>query len=284
DPNLALNAYFLFYKMFNINCEECLVTTDHGIYINLILNNITSILISKNILSENTLDLNKTKSLKRMRADSRIGPHNKNIISIIFGSLLGDGYAEYRSKGNGTRISFYQEGIHLSYLLWLHKLLSDLEYCNPTIPDIQKRLGTKGVVRKIIRFNTWTYSSFNWIQELWYVNGKKSIPSNIGDYLDPLALAIWIMDDGSKSVPGLKLSTNSFSYSECLLLIKVLYENFNIKASIQSVRRVRSTPHTGSGYQKPQYCIYIWKESMPLLSEIVEPYVHSSMKYKLGKW
>jgi hypothetical protein len=31
-----------------------------------------------------------------------------------------------------------------------------------------------------------------------------------------------------------------------------------------------------------QYHIYIWKESMPLLREIVLPYVHSSMKYKLS--
>jgi hypothetical protein len=41
------------------------------------------------------------------------------------------------------------------------------------------------------------------------------------------------MDDGCKSGSGLKLSTNSFSYSDCLLLVKVLYDNFNIKASVQ---------------------------------------------------
>jgi LAGLIDADG DNA endonuclease family len=42
------------------------------------------------------------------------------------------------------------------------------------------------------------------------------------------------MDDGTKVGPGLKLSTNSFSYLECVLLIKTLYDNFNIKASVQS--------------------------------------------------
>jgi LAGLIDADG DNA endonuclease family. len=78
------------------------------------------------------------------------------------------------------------------------------------------------------------------------------------------------MDDGGKVDQGLKLSTNSFSYSDCNLLIKVLHENFNIKASVQS-----------TGVYN-QYNIYIWKESMPLLREIVLPYVHSSMKYKLG--
>ena len=76
------------------------------------------------------------------------------------------------------------------------------------------------------------------------------------------------MDDGSKVGVGLKLSTNCFTYSDCTLLIKVLYDNFNIKSTIQS---------TGKDYQ---YNLYIWKESMPLLREIVLPYVHPSMKYK----
>ena len=205
----------------------------------------------------------------RVRADKRIGPHNKNILEILFGSLLGDGHAEYRSKGKGTRFTFYQEGSHVSYLLWLHDLLSESGYCSNRLPEIQTRLSVKGKVRKIIRFRTWTYTSFNWIRSLWYVNNIKVVPSNIGAFLTPIALAIWIMDDGSKSNQGLKLSTNSFTYIECIFLTKVLYENFNLKASVQSAGVAN------------QYSIYIWKESMPKLREIVLPYVHSSMKYKL---
>ena len=208
-------------------------------------------------------------NLSRIRADRRIGPHNKIVLDIIFGSLLGDGHAERRIIGNGTRLTFYQEGTHVSYLLWLHSLFSELGYCSSNVPEIQTRLGSKGIVRKIIRFRTWTFSSFNWIHDLWYINGVKVIPSNIGDFLTPLALAIWIMDDGGKVNQGLKLSTNSYTYSECLFLVKVLYDNFNLKASVQS---------TGVS---DQYQIYIWKESLPLLREIVLPYVHSSMKYKL---
>jgi ubiquinol-cytochrome c reductase cytochrome b subunit len=104
---------------------------------------------------------------------------------------------------------------------------------------------------------------------MWYKDKIKVVPSNIGEFLTPLALTIWIMNDGTKSGTGLKLCTYSFSYSECLLLVKVLYDNFNLKASIHS-----------AGLDN-QYNIYIWKESMPLLREIVLPYVHSSMKFKL---
>jgi hypothetical protein len=42
------------------------------------------------------------------------------------------------------------------------------------------------------------------------------------------------MDDGAKVGKSLKLNINSFSYNDCLLLIKALNNNFNIKASIQS--------------------------------------------------
>jgi LAGLIDADG DNA endonuclease family len=42
------------------------------------------------------------------------------------------------------------------------------------------------------------------------------------------------MDDGGKAGKGLKLSTNSFSFSDCNFLVKVLYDNFKLKASVQS--------------------------------------------------
>jgi hypothetical protein len=42
------------------------------------------------------------------------------------------------------------------------------------------------------------------------------------------------MDDGSKVNGGLKLSTNSFTYLDCLFLVNVLYKNFSLKATVQS--------------------------------------------------
>jgi hypothetical protein len=42
------------------------------------------------------------------------------------------------------------------------------------------------------------------------------------------------MDDAAKVGKGLKFSTNSFTYEECMCLVNALYNNFNIKASIQS--------------------------------------------------
>jgi hypothetical protein len=52
----------------------------------------------------------------KIKGDKRIGPHSKDIISIIFGSLLGEGDVE-RKIGNGTRITFFQEAMHVKYIL-----------------------------------------------------------------------------------------------------------------------------------------------------------------------
>jgi len=207
--------------------------------------------------------------ITRIRGLSRIGPHNRDVLSIIFGALLGDGHAEKRFGGVGTRISFFQEDIHVEYLLYLHEYLAESGYCNPKIPVITQRLGLKGKLRKVVRFSTWTYTSFNWIHEMWYKEGRKVLPDCIHEYLTPLALAIWIMDDGSKVGKGVKLSTNNFTKEECIILVSILEKNFNLKATVQSA---------GS---KEQYIIYIWKESIDRLRNIVLPYMVPEMKYKI---
>lgn len=94
-----------------------------------------------------------TLKLNRLKGIYRIGPHNIDVLSIIFGSLLGDAHCEKRLSGTGSRISFYQEGSHLKYILYLHNILSNYGYCNPKIPVITKRLG-KGKIRQIIKFST----------------------------------------------------------------------------------------------------------------------------------
>lgn len=205
----------------------------------------------------------------RLKSKYRIGPHNKDILCIIFGSLLGDAHAEKIIIGTGTRITFYLEYSHVDYMLYLHSLISMLGYCNSAVPIIGTRLGLKGKVRKTVRFSTWTYNSFNWIHEVWYVNGIKRIPDNISLYLTPLALAIWIMNDGGKVSKGLKFNINSYTYEDCLKLVLALNNNFGIKSSIQ---------YAGAGNQ---YIIHVWKESMDKLREIVGPHIIKEMRYKI---
>jgi len=225
----------------------------------------------------------------KVRALKRIGPHNYDIVSIIFGSMLGDCYAE--KHGEGTRFCFQQEGSHAAYLLWFHSYISKLGYCNKTVPQLGSRLALHGKLRKVLRFKTFTFSSFNWIEECFYIKDPdlnrriKVLPSAIEKYLSPLALAIWIMDDGGKVSGGMKLSTHNFTKKEVLLLCDILINKFGLKATIQSAApkgRVISVSSSGLRVREDQHIIYISKTSMVKLSEIVGPYIHPSMKYKLN--
>lgn len=210
--------------------------------------------------------------LTKIRSEKRIGPHNYDILSILFGSLLGDGFAE--RHGNGTRIAFYQENSHTDYLTWLHNLISGKGYCNGKIPILQSRLTKHGKLRNIIRFKTYTYTSFNWIHEAWYKDGKKVLPSNIEGYISPIALSIWIMDDGAKVSSGIKLATNNFSLPEVKILCAILNKKYNLNA----------TPNRAGDFHKKEYVIYIHKSSMERLANIVSPFMHNSMKYKLNNY
>ena len=77
------------------------------------------------------------------------------------------------------------------------------------------------------------------------------------------------MNDGGKVNEGLKLTTNLFKYEDNLYLINILYNKYKLKSTIQKTNIDN------------QYNIYIFKESMPLLINIVKPYFIPSMYYKI---
>ncbi len=210
----------------------------------------------------------------KVRAFNRIGPHNQDIISVIVGSLLGDGYASARTI-EGTRFSFKQSIIHKDYLFWLYEFFYSRGYCSNLTPRIYTRKLNKKNSKEIkvyngYEFNTFTFRSFNWIHKLFYKKGKKTINSKLDNYLTPLALAIWIMDDGDWAKPGVRLSTNIFKLQEVQFLASLLKKNWDLDCTVQKISRAN------------QYSIYIKGKSVIKLTRLVLPYIVPSMHYKLG--
>ena len=99
--------------------------------------------------------------------------------------------------------------------------------------------------------------------------GKKVIPLNISEYLTPLALAVWVMDDGGRANNGVRIAANSFTLKEVELLSDVLKSKYNLENTIQNI------------YKENQYSLYIKKQSVNNLRSIIGPYIHPSMLYKL---
>ena len=206
------------------------------------------------------------KGMQKMRANRRIGPHNKDVISIMVGSLLGDGYAE-RRRG-GIRLTIQQESSNVAYIMWFHKNLAERGYCKEDKPKRGMRIGKGGKVRYFYRLRTYTYKSLGWLYDIIYDGKKKVITKEIKEYINPLSLSIWIMNDGGRVSAGMKLSTNGFTREEVEILSGILNEKYGLDTRLHRDRE--------------KALIYVPKGSMGKLAGIVKGYIHPTMKYKLN--
>lgn len=102
----------------------------------------------------------------------------------------------------------------------------------------------------------------------------KILPLNIGDLLNPLALALWIQDDGYWN-NAVILCTDNFTYSEVLILGHVLESNFSLLNTINIKTR-------SDGTVCWRLRISSKHENLAKLREIVLPHFAPSMLYKLG--
>jgi hypothetical protein len=258
-------------------------------------------------------------SSPRVNPTKRFGPHNSDILSIFIGSLLGDGSME--KSLNGSRFVYTHAKLNGEYLLWLHQVISNLGYADITIPNIYIRkdsdLALKEELNKIsyydnyfcicnwneinfsllpnqikaqlkeaklkteksncsysysYRLRSFTFYSLNWLYEAFYPNKtRKVIPDFINIYLTPFALAVWMMDDGKPlKNKGFKFSTNSFTLKEVQILASTLKTKYNLETTIHKL-----------GLNN-KYNIYVPNTSFILLREIVKPYFHPTMLYKLN--
>lgn len=201
----------------------------------------------------------------KTRAHSRIGPHSKQVLSVLVGNLLGAGSAEKRH--GSTRFQIYMEAHQMEYVCWLHKIFSKAGYCNPKRPQIHRRIGKGNRIRYGIRFKLYSFSSLNWLYDAFYVDNVKRIPPQIGEWLDAQALAIWLMDDGGGVGSGVCLATHCFSFQDQQLLQKTLLDNFNL---ITSLHR-----------EKNHWKIYIPKNQRESLIHWVKPFLLPSMFSKI---
>ena len=219
------------------------------------------------------LNFNYTRSFHtKVRASKRIGPHNEDVLSVIVGSLLGDCYGSRRSI-EGTRFSYKQSIVHKEYLFWLFNFFYTRGYCSNLKPrEYTIILKNRSKIKEYhgYEFNTFTFRSFNWIYDMFYHKGKKIIRTEIKKYLTPLALAVWIMDDGGWVNPGVRISTYSFNLKDVEFLVSLLKELYDLDCTIQILK------------DDTQASIYIKKESVEKLQIITLPYIHKSMYYKIG--
>jgi hypothetical protein len=167
----------------------------------------------------------------------------------------------------------------------IHKFLSSRGYCNPKIPEVFEVVEKNGKTYSKLYFRTWYLQSFKELHELFYrpatENDRqlgrgneryiKRVPTNISDFINPMALAFWIMDDGSYVKD--RVSTDGFTFEEATLLQQALLQKLELKCNLQTIK-------TKSGKKQPR--LYFPKNQMPALITKVKPFIIPSMYYKLG--
>ena len=194
----------------------------------------------------------------------------QNLKEILIGLLLGDLYIQNFTKNENTNLQFEQGLVHKDYIYHLYDLFKDYCIAEPKISDRKPDYRTNKIYTRI-RFHTYVLPCFNEFYLLFYPDGKKNIPQNIGELLTPLSLAFWAMDDGNKkSNNNFIFNTNSYTLKEVELLSSVLKEKFNLDCSIQRHNK-----------NKEQFRIYIKSKSIVHFKNLVSPYFHESMLYKL---
>lgn len=193
----------------------------------------------------------------------------KEIVSQLVGHLLGDGSIHYARTSVTPYFVFTQTVKRFEYIWHVYQTLSP--YCG-RVPLINPGL-RKGTPYHFIQVVTRSYPALVPLHELFYrvsVNGNsytKVITTDLLQYLNPVSLAYWAMDDGSRTPSGFYFHTEAFTFKECYLLAAMLHYRFGLFSTIQL--------HAG----KPMIKIAV--KSMPLFRSIVSPHYHQSMLYKL---
>ena len=197
--------------------------------------------------------------------------------NVIIGSLLGDLHIQKNTgKTNRCRLRFCHSIKQKSYVDWKYAVF-EKDFCKTTKLPYQTE-------RKEYMFYTSYSDIFVRYHSMWYQKKTqkftKIVPKNIEHLLiDPIALAIWYLDDGTKrNYNACRFATQSFSLEENLLLQSTLETNFKLMVKVDK--------WWGKKNQKYMYGLSIPSENKSFLTfkNIIYPFVKTeipSMLYKL---
>jgi recombination protein RecA len=174
--------------------------------------------------------------------------------SIVVGSLLGDG--AMRCKANALlEINHCFE--QRAYVDWKYRHLIDFV---GTAPKARTGNGS----RIAYRFTTLSCSELTPYYAAFYAGGVKSIPEL---ELTPLTLAVWFMDDGSKSYRAVYLNTEQFDVASQERLKRQLMSQFGIRVTLNR--------------DKTYYRLRMAVESVARFRRLIEPHLLEEFAYKL---
>ena len=191
--------------------------------------------------------------------DNTVGSLTQLQRSVIIGTLLGDGYLRIVSGRANAFLEINHSITQKEYVDWKYEVLKSV--CKSG-PIQRKGNGT----RIAYRFTTRQSEELTSLYKAFYQNGKKIIPEILE--IDPISLAVWFMDDGSRCRDrDVYLNTQQFDVEDQKKLILIL-QRMGIESSLNKDKIYRR--------------IRIKKSSVNTLFNIISPHIIPSMNYKIG--
>lgn len=187
---------------------------------------------------------------------------------VILGTSIADGHIFRKSSNRHGALKIAHSINQTELLDFKYNILKEFVRTLPTIQISE----IKGKVHKCKSFRTLTHDYFTYIHDKLYIlnnKGKyeKHLNQEILDYIEPMGLAIAYMDDGTKHNNSRDFCFECFSYEEQQLFCRWLKNKFNLDASVIKYENYFRTR--------------IIRTSVPSFIHIIEPFILSSMKYKL---
>ena len=179
--------------------------------------------------------------------------------SIILGTILGDGCLRIVKGRKDALLEINHSFKAKDYVDWKYAILKNICRSSPKI-----RRGNEN--RIAYRFTTRQNKYLTRLYNKFYIDGKKKVINSL--QIDPIVLAVWFMDDGSKCRDrDVYLNTQQFSYSEQLGLIDCLKE-IGLTAMVNR--------------DKKYFRLRFKKDSVKELNKMISRHIIPSMKYKLS--
>jgi hypothetical protein len=188
------------------------------------------------------------------------------------GLMLGDASLQTQNGGKSYRLKFEWGEKNKAYLDHVYNLFDDWVLSSP---HRKERINSNGNLVVNWGFQTISHKAFNYLQELFLSNNKKGISKSlVKNYLTPIGLAYWFMDDGGKldynknsKNKSVVLNTHSFSDLEVEDMANDLSNKFNFSCDIRS--------------NKGKKIIIINSISYPIFIDLIDPYIIPEMRNKL---
>ncbi len=198
----------------------------------------------------------------------------KILVKYVAAMLLGDGCLRRRQESWNAFYHQSQIKKHEDYVFWKADILHNIS--RVSIWESPERTQTTGAIGKACyHMDTGAVPFYTTIYERTYIDRVKRVSPHDLKLFDWESMAIWYMDDGYYHNIHAKsyICTDNFSFGDCLLLKKVMYEKLGIMTGITR-RRLKDS----YGYR-----ISISRKSMDMFFDGMYKYIKPSYYYKLSR-